>query len=123
MSNLYMIISEKRIDFLPKERYLKFTEYTNKENLFVYTRYDYSLDMVNLICNNQYKISNNGKVLIRKILSDQNYVYWSNIQLVNHMGEEEAYFGCLKTIKDKNFINKSNLDDVFNINSLYCLIS
>lgn len=124
MSNLHIIVSQKIIDFLPKERYLKFTKYTDNENLFVYMRYEHSLGMVNLITNNQYEISERGQYLIKKILSNQDYVYWSTIQLTNHMGEEDAVSICLKNIKNKEFIKISGMSNIkFNINSLYYLIS
>lgn len=124
MSHMHLIITQNKIDFLPKERYLKFDEYGYMNGLFIYIRYDYSLNMVDLLNDEYYFISSSGKKLLEKILSGSNYLYWSAVQLENNVGEEISTQYFLELIKNRKFTERLTLDldnEKFHINTLYCI--
>lgn len=119
MSHMYLIITQNKIDFLPKERYLKFDEYGYINGLFIYIRYDYSLNMIDLLDDEYYFISSSGKKLLEKILSSSNYLYWSAVQLENNVGEEIS-IKYLNLIKNRKFTKILTLNNgKFHINTLY----
>lgn len=121
---MHLIITQNKIDFLPKERYLKFDEYGYMNGLFIYIRYDYSLNMVDLLNDEYYFISSSGKKLLEKILSGSNYLYWSAVQLENNVGEEISTQYFLELIKNRKFTERLTLDldnEKFHINTLYCI--
>lgn len=120
MSNMHLIMTKNKIDFLPKERYLKFDEYGCIDGWFLYTRYAYSLGIINLLNNGHYLISSNGKKLLEKILSGGNHLYWSTVQLENKIGEQEISVRYLNLIKNNQFTKIPILDDwQYRINTLY----
>lgn len=121
MSYMHLIITQNKIEFLLKERYLKFDEYGYRNGLFIYIRYDYSLNMIDLLNDEYYFISSSGKKLLEKILSGSNYLYWSAIQLENNVGEEIS-IKYLNLIKNRKFTKILTLDNKkFHINTLYCI--
>lgn len=121
MSHMHLIVTQDKIDFLPKERYLKFNEYGYINGFFIYTRYGYNLGMINLLNDGNYLISSNGKQLLEKILSGSSYLYWSTIQLENKVGEEISieYLNFIKNQKFKKI--KTLHNEKLHINTLYYL--
>lgn len=124
MSNIHLIITQNKIEFLPKDRYLKFDEYGCINGLFIYTRYARNLGMIELLNNRCYLISSNGIKLLGKILSGGNDLYWSTVQLENHIGEEVTSIKYLNLIQNKQFTKIPALDNQeLHINTLYYLES
>lgn len=120
MSNVCMIFSERKIDFLPKERYLKFTELGCISNIYIYVRFIYESDFFLSEENNNYKLSDNGKALLNKILNTIDGVHITNTQLTNKTGEEEIAIKNIKDIKNRKFL-LSQIQNQFENNKLYYL--
>lgn len=115
-----MIFSERKIDFLPKERYLKFTEHGCISNIYIYVRFIYESDFFLSEENNNYKLSDNGKALLNKILNTIDGVHITNTQLTNKTGEEEIAIKNIKDIKNRKFL-LSQIQNQFENNKLYYL--
>ena len=104
MSDIYIAIANKEIEFLKKERYLNFVEHGCIQGFFVYVRFDRHFDMIKSVDDLNYVLSDTGKVLLKRILeTSSSYIFWSMVRLENYVGEEDAYLNCLNLIKKQEF--------------------
>ena len=71
-----------------------------------------------------YELSDKGKALLTKTLdSNSSDIFWSMVDLENHMGEEGAYLNCLQQIKRQEFETKVLNESVsFIQNKIYKLL-
>ena len=124
MSIIYIIITNNEIESLKKDRYLTFTEHEYTQGFLVYIRFDRQFDMIKSFDELTYELSDKGKALLTKTLdSNSSDIFWSMVDLENHMGEEGAYLNCLQHIKRQEFETKVLNESVsFIQNKIYKLL-
>lgn len=88
MSNIHLIITQERHDFLAKSRFLKFCEYVVLDNCFAYIRYDYHHTVILKSDNHTYQVSGDVKNMFEKLLALCNDgFYWTTLILGNGIRE------------------------------------
>lgn len=124
MSEIHLIFTKEKCECLSKSRYLKFTEYGYNQKFFIYIRYVYTNNQ-EIKWNrdrSQYQVSDDYGKLLKCALSHTDELYWSTVQLTNHISEKEICGQYLTLIENKAYTSLLFSEDLtFKLNFLYKL--